>query len=207
MRRLHWIVAGVLLAAPAMAWGTVMLGLSDGTDNPNEVFLNANLAGESFTVDVNLDITAAEQVAGVTFFLESLDSNAAFRITGRTLLDATLNSPVTDDGTLFNSSNNLLAPGNGKDIGVGSASGTDTISASTKLMTLTLTYQGGLPDGDYRIQIGASPSGSAPIWSDAGFNETPFDANTLGPVYTVWVPEPGTLGLLLSGLLLAIRRR
>ena len=112
MRRLHWIVAGMLLAAPAMAWGSVMLGLSDGTGDANSVVID-NVAG-TFDVDVDLGITNSEQVAGVSFFLESLDSNAAFRLTGRTLLNATLNTPVTDDAILFDSANNLLAPKNGQ---------------------------------------------------------------------------------------------
>lgn len=200
-----WLLAVTVFSSAAPA---AQLSLLDTTGNAHQVDIDIAVAPTgSFAVNVHLDLEANDEVNGLTFVLQSFDSNTIFSLTGRTISGlamtggGTLSDPITENADLLGSPQNLLGPTNTRDIGLTGPVGAKVVAGGV-IMALTLSYTNQLVPGDYRINIGPDP-----VTNDNAFVE---HALPIGANYVVHVvPEPGTALLMAvcAGAPCGIRRR
>jgi hypothetical protein len=209
---------------PGTVWGAT-LGLLDTSGDPNQVDVFTGVGG-SFDIVVRITPGANENIAGLGFLLNSVDG-IPFTITNRvrnTTIDANGGAPgaalYANDGNFTDAQvtaaadaiapagpDNALNLNNDRDLGT-TGDGTTALSVAADLMTLTITYPA-LPEGDYHITIfGGTPSAGVfpAFWANADtFEDTQF--SSLGTPYTVHVPEPTSLALLVLGAISLVRSR
>jgi hypothetical protein len=188
----------------------VILGLRDSVGDPAATQI---VQGESFTVEVVLSVTEAEQVIGLGFWLSELGNawsmgNGLF-LSGR-FIPATspFDDVITSDGALTSGPGNRLDPLSDRDIGA-LTDGTpyDPFTDPEVVMELTIGTIDPSVLGSFTIRFSNSPQGIGLEWVDAQFDPHPFDS--VGDGYVVQViPEPAPGALLALGLAgLAARRR
>jgi len=211
MRR--WIALGAMLCglhAPGAARAAVILELSDSSGNPNVTTVDP---GGSFSVDVSLLVTGAEQVIGLGFWLteptNAWSSGNGLLLTGRFIpVDSPFDDPITADAVLTSSPGSRLDPINDRDAGA-LTDGTpyDPLNDPAVIMELTLQATANMEPGQYSLRLSNSPQGIGLEWVDSAHDPHAFDS--LGTNYLIHVlPEPATAALLALGLAgLAARSR
>jgi len=206
------IALGLMLCgslAGRAARAEVILELRDSDGDPHQTVV---ADGASFTVDVALQVTEAESLIGLGFWLSG-PSNAwsagkGLFLSGR-FIPATspFDDVITADSTLTSSPANRLDPLNDRDIGA-LTGGTpyDPSTDPAVVMELTLQSVAEIPFGVYTIQFSNSPQGIGLEWVDAEHDSRSFDS--VGNGYqVVIVPEPASAALFALGLFgLAARR-
>jgi hypothetical protein len=192
------LVAVAMLAMAPATFGAVSLNMVNPVDGTDSIKV---VGTTPFTVNVMLNVGAADLVTGVTFAV-STDVPGGLRLTDRAISNPVLTDTTTSLSTLVSSTNNLLNPKNGKDIGCGSADGTTpTAAGSQLLMTLTFTPQQVLPNPAHISIVGVGAANLG-VWADPDFS-------TWGlPVTSITLtPEPASMLLLAAGAAFFARRR
>jgi len=186
----------MLAMAPA-AFGAVTLTMENPANGTDTMVVGTT----PFTVNLMLNIGAADQCTGVTFAVAT-DANGLLKLTDRTISSAALTDPTTANGTLLGAANNTLAPKNGKDIGCGASDGVTPAPAGKQLlMTLTFTPVGQLPNPAHISIVGVGSSAQG-VWADPDFNTWALPVTT----FTL-TPEPASMLLLAAGAAFFARRR
>jgi hypothetical protein len=204
----RWVALAILLCGLSVsgaAGAEVILDLRDPIGDP---YSQPVVPGNSVSVDVYLQVTEAEQVIGLGFWL-SEPSNAwsggnGVALTGRSIpFDSPFDDVTTADSILLSSPGNRLDPLEDRDVGaITDGTPYDPSSDPAVVMVLTLTISVDLAPGSYTIVFSDSPQGVGLEWVDSAYDPRSFDS--VGSGYVIQVtPEPGTgalLGLGVAGL-------
>lgn len=202
MKRITFLALVLAVAAPLRAPAATISVLNSIGGMPPRIDVPANTAG-NFQVRIRLDLAMGDNLNGLSFRLESLDSDTAFAITGRTVTglpmnpSGALNVQISTVAELTAAPGNQLSPENALDMGLIGPTGGALIGSGT-LMLVDLSHAA-LAPGDYEIN-----ACNCATWNDTQFVDHDL---ACGPNFDVHVvPEPATLVLLCAGAA-ALRRR
>ena len=183
----------VALVTTLAASGSIILDLNLST--PTIV------AGQSFSVTVNLECTANEPVASLSYWL-SASHTGLFTITERSYAGSAFGNMLSTDEQVCALPAAQLNPTSDANLGASAAS---PVSApSSFLCTLTIQSSPAILPGLYTLYPSGGTGNSGPP------GNTGFVPLVSGGTLSVLVPEPGSMALLLlsvpSALLLRRRR-
>ncbi len=187
MKYIYSIAAALIISAgSALADVNLVFGSPSASVAP----------GGTFDVTLNLQVTGAEQVNGVNYFLQEL-SSAGFFIVSRTITGSLFDDPYFSNATVATSPGNALDPINNSDLGATTDTGVFAGAGSHFLATYTIGVGSGVTPGSFTLSttdttgIGWSGTGGDPS------EENPFDSHASMSVTVV--PEPATWSLLALG--------
>lgn len=198
---------GVLLLASMSATTFAAAGIQTRMVVPGGTAHTAVIApGAAVAIELRIDAPAVSTI-GASFRLAqtSLPVNGYFSITGRSQAGSPFIDPAggAADSVVTTSPDNILAPGNGINLGnnvtglVGIAPGSNIL-----LTTLTLTSSPSTPPGTYRIQPTAAISFVTEVTTSALGNDVAMDDAFFDIVVasgTSTVPDAPTLGVIVAG--------
>lgn len=186
-------LASLLLCQQA-ATAAVTLTLADASTAANNVTISP---GQTFSLAVTLTSTA-ELTAGLTYFMEALNSGSGqFTLISRDLTGSVFPDVTTGDGIAFSAASATLDPVNDHDLGGLTSSGTNGVG-SFKVATLAIMSSPGIAPGSYLI------STNSPEAIDGAFD--PITVPSSGFTVNV-VPEASSSLLVLLGTSAGLIRR
>ncbi len=168
----------------------VVLEINDGNaDNDGKPFETFVPQGQEFQIDVVMHNDGPEDVLGLSVWLEEA-SSAGFTIKNRTV-----NTTVYDEWMAVDPvTGEMLSPVNDQDLGMFDSSNMGIPGPFTQnLMTIVLDTDGVAP-GTYTINTAGTGVPGSSVWMDSDLLPQDFDQHGS---YTVTVPEPSTIMLLM----------
>jgi PEP-CTERM motif-containing protein len=155
-------------------------------------------AGDTFTIDLSLQITAGEQVHGINYLLQEL-SSAGFYIAARNSTGSVFDTQINSDADVASSSDsdsntepdNALNPENDLDLGAFFSSTNGFTATGGFLATYTIGVGANVAPGDYMISTTSGFYSTIPPSGEPTIPDSPFNITVTAPI-----PEPATWSLI-----------